>query len=117
MPLSPEAVKCALAMRERGASYFEIADALQTSRATIEYHCIRNGAEPPSPRPLDPRRPREYSRVGVLVRSFTSEEDATLLAMDAQGLSRNKIARALGRPNVSIRYRLMALARRDGRRD
>jgi hypothetical protein len=56
-------------------------------------------------------------RDGIEVRRFTAEEDAAILAMRQQGLGARRIGNALTppRPQGSITYRLLTLARREAR--
>jgi len=97
-------------LRERGLSYARIAElftaeGVKVSRDAIEWQCFRLGVVPPPGTP--------YERAGQIVRPFTAEEDARLLALEAQGLNASRIARLLGRRPQSIRARLLTLARRD----
>ena len=52
-------------------------------------------------------------RGGHVVRRFTAFEDAEILRLAAEGVSRNRIAKQLGRRHNSIIGRLMTLARHD----
>lgn len=51
------------------------------------------------------------------MRAFTPDEDARLLAMEAEGVKRSVMARRLGRKPNSVRGRLMVLARHEARRE
>lgn len=105
-------------MREAGASYNVIAREFKCSAKAISWHCLRLGADPPKPMPL---RPDYYlqcptlKRGNHIVRAFTPDEDARLVAMELEGKSITEIARVLGRKWNSCRGRLMTLARRDER--
>lgn len=107
-----------VAMRERGCGYAEIGRAIGCSASAVSWHCLRLAVDPPKPYPLRPDYHRTcpiVQRRGHVVRAFTPDEDARLIALDAQGLSYGEIGRALGRRANSIRGRLMTLARRDDR--
>lgn len=113
--LGPEQLERMIAMRESGAPYSKIAAALGCSQGAVRWHCLRLAVEPPKgTRPWDRLKgPPVVRRGSHLVRRFTPEEDARLLALEAQGLNNNAIARRLGRRWNSVRGRLMTLARRD----
>lgn len=109
--LSPaQAVEIA-ELREQGWSYDRLAERFGVSASAIHYRCLRQGAR-------SPRSHRDrYAGPAVIKasdgrtqRRFTPEEDARLLALDANGTSFKAMARELGRPNTSVRIRLMALA-------
>ena len=59
--------------------------------------------------------PAVVHRGDHVVRRFMPDDDARLLALDAEGLGHSAIGRAMGRPANSIRGRLMTLARREAR--
>lgn len=104
-------------MRERGCSHAMIARVIGCSESAVWWQCLRLCAEPPKPpRPLDGRQRRTVvMRKGLPVRAFTPEDDARLLALEAEGLSDTAIGRAMGRRPNSVRGRMMTLARRDAR--
>lgn len=105
-------------MREKGMSYQQIANSFGCSAKSISWHCLRLGADPPKPWPLRPNYHLEHplmKRGNHIVRAFTPEEDARLLALEAEGNNLTQIGRALGRRWNSVRGRLMTLARRDER--
>ncbi len=54
-------------------------------------------------------------RNGHPVRRYSAEDDAKLLAMEAEGKRIAEMARALGRQSNSVRARLMTLARHEAR--
>lgn len=105
-------------MRERGCTYEQIGRAIGCSAKAVSWHCLKLAIDPPKPRPLRPdyhlQRPI-VKRGNHVVRAFTPEEDARLIALERQGMSTNAIARALGRRWNSVRGRLMTLARREER--
>lgn len=76
--------------------------------ATIAWQCLRVGAYPPNYTLATLGRGE-----GGRGRPFTPDEDAQLLALEAQALSYTEIGKRLGRPHNSIRARLYTLARRD----
>jgi hypothetical protein len=71
------------------------------SQAGVNYQLLRAGVDPwdaeNHPPTQKPRRP------------FTPEEDARLLALGREGKGPWQIARALDRPDTSVRIRLMTL--------
>ncbi|MCC0807550.1 helix-turn-helix domain-containing protein [Methylobacterium sp. W2] len=115
--LNPEDIERIIEMRERGRTYGVIARVLGCSESTVSYHCIRLAIDPPNPRRLPPMggRPPVVMRNGHAVRAYTAEDDARILAMDAEGASDSEMGRALGRRAHSVRQRLMTLARREAR--
>lgn len=119
--LSDGAIDEMAELRERGWSIAKIArhftrQGTPVSHGCIAWQCLRVGADLPVE-----RRVRPYARLitvvrgGRPVRSFTDQEDRTLLAMEAAGATRAEMARALERGNNSVRGRLYTLARRDAR--
>lgn len=116
---TPEQIERAAELRERGASYPEIARATGMSKGAIYWHCLRVGADRPGGEalPAIPTEPVAYARSGHKVRRFTEAEDRRLLALEAQGKGMNEIARILGRKHNSVIGRLMTLARRDAREE
>jgi IS30 family transposase len=106
-------------MRENGATYEEIGKAVSRSADAIHWHCMKLGADSPRSRWRSwdtVQGPMVVRRGNHVVRRFTPEEDEKLLRLEAQGLPVIEIARQLGRRHNSITGRLMALARRDERR-
>jgi transcriptional regulator len=120
--LSTQQVAEACELRERGLSCQQIADrfvarGVAVSPAGIESATLREGAEIPAARW---RRSRlvpgsSYRRGNVTVRIFTPEEDARILALATAGHRHFEIARELGRKQISIRNRLILLARNEAR--
>lgn len=116
--LTPEDVDRIAAMRERGLTSGQIARELDCGIKTVEWHCLKLAVDPPNPKPL---RLNHHLRNPVVrrghhvVRAFTPDEDARLVALRLEGRRLADIARALGRKENSIRGRLMTLARREER--
>lgn len=101
-------------LREAGWSYARLAERFGVSSSSVHYHCLCQGAV--SPRTHAVRNPGPdviHASDGRTQRRFTAAEDAALLAAAADGLSVLAIARRVGRPITSTRYRLMTLALRD----
>ncbi|MGV7034894.1 helix-turn-helix domain-containing protein [Methylobacterium symbioticum] len=115
--LTPEQCEQIAALRETGMSYGRIARKFGCSESTVYWKCLALGAEPPSPQPLTARAlgPAVAIRNGREIRRFTAEDDAKLLAMEAEGKRIADMARALGRQSNSVRARLMTLARHEAR--
>jgi len=115
--LTEEQVARICELREKGLTIRAIADEIGRSRGAVYWRCLENGVDPPKPAKL--RReiigPAIYNRGGHTVRRFTPEEDARLLEMEAEGLSRTAIARTLKRGRNSVVGRLMTLARHEER--
>jgi transposase-like protein len=102
-------------MRERGCTVARIARHLGCSQGAVSWNLLKLAAEPPKgTRPWSGvRGPLVVTRGNHVVRRFTPEEDARLLALEAEGLGDTEIGRRLGRKSNSVRGRLMTLARRD----
>lgn len=115
--LNQEDLDRIIEMRERGRTYGTIARVIGCSDSTVSYHCMRLAIEPPKPRNLPDftSRPAVVMRNGYAVRAYSAEDDARILAMDAEGKSDSEMGRALGRRAHSVRQRLRTLARRDAR--
>jgi hypothetical protein len=101
----------------RRATFKLIAAELDVSPSAISWHCLRLGAEPPTPGRLNPPGPRVMKRGKFEVRRFSPEEDRRLLELDAAGAKRSAIARELRRRSNSITGRLMTLARLEAREE
>lgn len=104
--------------RSRGVSINTIARILKRSPGAVQWHCLIHGIE--SPRQMPPRTnfylfQSVVKRGNTIVRAFTPEEDARLVALDRDGLNYSDIGRALKRPRNSIQARLATLARREER--
>ncbi|GLS44419.1 helix-turn-helix domain-containing protein [Methylobacterium brachythecii] len=104
-------------LREQGVMLKDIAAEIGCSESSVWWHCLRIGAEAPKPRSLQVEYtgPMVMTRNGYPVRRFTADEDARLLALEAQGLREIDIARAIGRRRNAVVARLMTLARREAR--
>lgn len=96
--------------REAGMTYAAIASRFiaagtPVTASTIAWQCLRLGV-------ISPRYTQaSVGRPASIGRPFTADEDAQMLALAAQGLSRAAIGRALGRRANSIAGRLYTLAR------
>ncbi|MEN5084311.1 sigma factor-like helix-turn-helix DNA-binding protein [Bosea sp. TWI1241] len=100
-----------------GWSHKRIAEALGCSEGSVSWCCLVNAIERPGapPRPSTIKPGAVIQRGAHVVRIFSDEEDARLLALEAEGLRIGKIAKALGRRPNSVRARLATLARREER--
>lgn len=98
--------------RELGWSYNRIAKHFGVSTGAVHYQCLRQGAVSPNATPprLQHTPVTIRSTSGRVQRRFTVEEDAKLLALSLENRSMTDIARQMGRPNTSVRIRLMTLA-------
>lgn len=105
------------ARREAGESYAQIARAFGCSPSNVYWICLSLGADLPNAKPLPTtvRGPLTMDRKGFSVCRFTAEEDAQLLALEAEGKGDSEIGKVMGRRPNSIRGRLMTLARREAR--
>ena len=103
--------------REAGQSYARIARAFGCSESNVYWICLALGADHPNAKPLsvEIRGPMVVLRNGHAVRRYTREEDARLLALEAEGNGDSAIGKILGRRPNSVRARLMTLARREAR--
>jgi hypothetical protein len=121
--LTPEELDLIVAMRERGLGFAHIGNEIGCSSGAVYWHCLQLGVEPPKPQwPLRAVRvgsnlPTTYERKGRMVRLFTPEEDERLLQMREKGCSITEICKKLDRRSNSVVGRLMALARREARRE
>ncbi|MGC9368681.1 MAG: hypothetical protein ACP5DX_03980 [Paracoccaceae bacterium] len=104
-------------LRERGLSLGQIAMRSGMTVSSVEYHCLRLGADSPNTRSnIDTDvGPMMVRRGDHTVRRFTVEEDQELLRLEANGLTYSEIGHRLNRKPNSIRGRLMTLARRADR--
>jgi len=121
--LSDEQIDLVCEMRERGLSYQQIVNRFATmgvavSVGSVGWACLSHGADLPPHR----RRPHKgpvagetYQRNGHSIRTFTPEDDAKLLALEAAGFGYSAIGRELGRKPNSIRGRFLTLARHQAR--
>lgn len=119
--MTTEKIERAIALRRKSWTIAGIAAELGVSAGAVRWQLLLAGAvDPPKLTyrlPAVPTEPREIRQRGRTVRLFTQEEDARLLAMEAEGLRDSEIARRLGRRGNSIRGRLITLARRDDREE
>lgn len=121
--LSDEQIEEMAFMREEGVSLVAIAahftkTGTPISDRALHWQCLRVGADSPPEKWSKLFQPtKQYFRNGHLVRPFTPEDDALLLALDLQGFNQSVMARRLSRKPNTIKGRLMTLARRDARRE
>ncbi|QGY05549.1 helix-turn-helix domain-containing protein [Methylobacterium mesophilicum SR1.6/6] len=103
--------------REAGESCPKIGRRFGCSASNVRWICLALGADHPKARltPATARGPAVIQRGDHVVRRFLPDEDTRLLALAGEGLSNSAIGKVLGRPAVSIRGRLMTLARREAR--
>ena len=115
--LSGAEIERIVVMRERGATYRTIGDAIGCSAEAISYHCLKLAVEAPKHGESwdGIKGPEKMSRNGHMVRRFTAAEDETLRQLEANGVNYSEIARRLGRRRSSVVGRLMTLARKDER--
>lgn len=118
--LTPEQQAEAAERREAGEELNAIAKAMNCTFGSVQWACLKLGAELPTPHRLKLKHHVQnpvVMRGGHIVRAFTPDEDRQILALEAQGLGDKAIGLQLNpqrKPN-SVRCRLMALARRDER--
>ena len=121
MTMTTEQANAIAEMREAGLSISRIAQKLGMSDGSVAWQCLKFAADPPKLATRVPARtapgPVVVMRGGHQVRHFTPEDDAQLLALEAERLTISEIARRLGRKPNSIRGRLYTLARHDARRE
>jgi hypothetical protein len=101
-------------LREQGISLLQIAKHLTArgtaiSRGAVWWRLLRLGVEPPA------RMQRPLGGSCGRGRSFTPDEDAKLLALEAEGCSLAAIGREVGRDTNSVIGRLATLARMQAR--
>lgn len=92
---------------------------IEVSAAAVRWHLLKHAAEPENVThvPPVPVEPIVQQRGGHVVRRFTQSEDATLLVLEAEGLSHKAIGERINRAPNSITARLLTLARHDARRE
>lgn len=121
--LSDEQLDTMAELRERGWSFLRISEwftarGTAISQGSVAWQCLRLGVDSPKSAASNYRGPnagRTYQRHGKAVRAFTPDEDARLLALEAQGMPLNQIAVQIGRAGNSVRGRLYTLARYSAR--
>lgn len=113
--LTEEQISDLIERREKGWGHDRLAERYGVTPGAIHYQCLKHGAVSPHQRlRATPTQPgQRVGRDGRVQRLFTADEDARLLALEAEGLTYSEIARRIGRPNTSTRIRLMTLALRE----
>lgn len=99
----------------KGLGYGTIARRFQeqgvtVSEAVVRWQCLRLGIVRPDTPPVDLYRTTTFDS---RVRRFTPEEDAQIVALDAEGKGTKAIGKILGRTSTSIVGRFYALAREE----
>lgn len=118
--LPPEVQAKIAERREAGAELKNIAAEFDCSEGSVQWACLKLGAELPKPHFLKLRHHIQnpvVERGNHIVRAFTPDEDEKIRDMAARGFGDSAIGRSLTparKPN-SIKSRLMTLARRDER--
>ncbi|CAD7336112.1 hypothetical protein FIM10_04180 [Sphingomonadales bacterium 56] len=121
--LSDEQLAEMAELRERGWGLGRIAEhftkaGTPISKSSINWQCMRVGADAPPHLRGHQRAPREiYWRNGTPCRPWTEADDRQLLELEMTGISVMEITRRLGRSNSSVRGRLLTLSRHDARRE
>lgn len=112
-----EVLDQAAELRERGLSSGEIARKLDMTVGSVNWHCLRLGADAPDGHRgrIGAYGPQVMRRGNHQVRRFTPEEDRKIIEMELSGATIAEICRALGRKHNSIIGRLMTLARHEAR--
>jgi hypothetical protein len=118
--VTPEVKDRIFRMREAGRSYKAIGKAVGISAQAVSWYCLEACVEPSKPSKAtcswtEVRGPVIVKRGKFVIRRYLPEEDAQLLALEAEGLNYSQIGKRLGRKHNSIKGRLMVLARRDAR--
>lgn len=117
--LSEDELERVAALRERGLSYGQIARKIGCSEGSVGWALLKLGIDIHQDKPLKPVpvSAAPIKRGKHLVRPFTQDEDARLLALEATGMKTHAIARSLGRRNNSVIGRMRTLARRQAREE
>jgi len=110
--LTDEQLARMFAWRRANKSFAFIAMRMGCSIGAVRHQCLLAAVFPIGKGPGAVRLPMTYRRNGVTIRRFTPEEDAIILAMDADDIGSTEIGRALGRPSSTISNRLLALVAR-----
>jgi DNA-binding CsgD family transcriptional regulator len=100
-------------LRAKNYTRDAIAAEIGCSVGSVEWCCLMHGFEASKPPRFRTTRPKPCIRNGHVVRPYTPEDDAELLALEAQGKRYAEIARVMGRKINSIKGRLCTLARRE----
>lgn len=116
-PLTPAEIERIVELREQLTPIRQIARIVGCSQGPVERVLLAEGVDVCLGHALPdvPDQPIVQARGGHLIRRFCKAEDERLLALEAQGLKPNQIARALGRRWASTVGRLRTLARREAR--
>lgn len=101
------------AWRRANKSYTFIARRVGASNGAVRHQCLIAAVFPIGIPPRTSTLPMLTSRGGVPVRRFTAEEDALILAMDADDIGATEIGRATGRTAGTIRNRILTLTMRE----
>ena len=106
-------------MRERGLSCGVISRRLNLSQGAVSWHCLVAGIDSPRTRSRVPAPVKhdQYMRNGRVVLAFSPDDDAQLLALEAEGKRYGTIAKIMGRRRNSVLGRLATLARHEARRE
>jgi hypothetical protein len=103
-------------LAERGAKAGRIAQIIKRHQSTVYWYMVSNGLTTPR---AAPNKPASYVRNGRIVRHFSADEDAFILALRVQGFSFTKIAHAANgrfateRTAHSVQVRIIMLAARE----
>ena len=114
--LPPSVVEDIIRHREDlGWSAERIARKFKVSRGCVDWHCLKGDIDRKELAP--PSLPAGFvvQRAGRVVRGFSGDEDAKILALRMQGLGCSAIACTLDPPRLpnSVLCRLYTLARRE----
>lgn len=112
---SQKVIARALDMRERGRPMGTIIRLTGLNRNTIEYHCLKNGADSARHAGKPGRKMPLMMRGDTLVRPFSALEDRYIRKARLKRLTYSHMARTLDRGVSSIRMRLLILGRIDAR--
>lgn len=108
-----EQINKAMNLREKGLSYSCIGRMTKMNPKSVQRYCLINGAESPNSNGNVYYGPSSYVRGNQVITLFSKEDDQQMLDMAMAGVSRNEIARRLGRAHSSVRNRLASLARQE----
>lgn len=112
-PDREELLERMLDMRERGRSTGQIARALGLTRPCVYWQCAVHGVWPADRPPLALARAYTYRRGGRDVTMTTIDEENLMVELREQGVSLTEIARRVGRPYSTVKFRLSARAASD----
>lgn len=113
--LTTEQVTEMAELREQGWSYKRLGARFGITPGAVHYRCLTMCAVSPRSRSLGRSTPRsaKVAGFGRVVRPFTPEEDAKMLALAEQGLTSCAIAAVTGRAKSSVRVRMLTLGVRE----